>query len=181
MWGDIPTPHGPCSYCFNPYYHVRDCPEMRQFSNYHYEHMNTSFSRPGNDFHSDSYNPAWSQHSNFSRQGLKGNGVYEVNGNNGVQTRIATMERKLDMLVKVMTTHNIWNVPYVLILITPLSKRTMWARITILQRTIHTPTFTMQGDETTPIFHGVTIKMSRIHKGKKEISSKEITIKLHHK
>jgi hypothetical protein len=91
------------------------------------------------------------------------------------------MERKLDMLVKVMTTHNIWNVPYVLILITPLSKRTMWARITILQRTIHTPTFTMQGDETTPIFHGVTIKMSRIHKGRKEISSKEITIKLHHK
>jgi hypothetical protein len=39
MWGDIPTPHGPCSYCFNPYHHVRDCPEMRQFSNYHYEHM----------------------------------------------------------------------------------------------------------------------------------------------
>jgi hypothetical protein len=41
MWGDIPTPHGPCSYCFNPYHHVRDCPEMRQFSNYHYENMNT--------------------------------------------------------------------------------------------------------------------------------------------
>jgi hypothetical protein len=30
-----------------------------------------------------------------------------VNGNNGVQTQMATMERKLDMLVKVMTTHSI--------------------------------------------------------------------------
>jgi hypothetical protein len=30
-----------------------------------------------------------------------------VNGNNGVQTQIATLERKLDMLVKVMITHNI--------------------------------------------------------------------------
>jgi hypothetical protein len=65
MWGDIPTPHGPCSYCFNPYHHVRDCPEMGQFSNYHYKHMNTPFSRPWNDFYSDSCNPAWSQQSNF--------------------------------------------------------------------------------------------------------------------
>jgi hypothetical protein len=107
MWGDIPTPHGPCSYCFNPYHHVRDCPKMRQFSNYHYENMNTLFSRSGNDFYSDSYNPAWSQQSNFLRQGLKEKGVNEVNGNNGVQTQMATMERKLDMLVKFMTTHNI--------------------------------------------------------------------------
>jgi len=30
-----------------------------------------------------------------------------VNDNNGVQTQMATMERKLDMLVKVMTSHNI--------------------------------------------------------------------------
>jgi hypothetical protein len=47
----------------------------------------------------------------------------------------------------------------------------MWARIITLQRTIHTPTLTMQGGETTPIFHGVTIRMCRIHKGIKEISS----------
>jgi len=107
MWGDIPTPHGPCAYCFNPYHHVSNCPEMRQFSNYHHEHMNTQFSRLGNDFYSDSYNSVWSQQSNFSRQGLKEKGVYEVNGNNGVQTQMATMEMKLDMLVKVMTTHNI--------------------------------------------------------------------------
>ncbi len=47
------------------------------------------------------------QFSSRGRQGLKRKGVYEVNGNNGVQTQMATLERKLDMLVKVMTTHNI--------------------------------------------------------------------------
>jgi hypothetical protein len=56
--GRYSTPHVPCSYYFNPYHHVRDYPEMRQFSNYHYEHMNTPFFRPDNDFYSDSYNPA---------------------------------------------------------------------------------------------------------------------------
>jgi hypothetical protein len=69
--------------------------------------MNTLFSRAGNDFYFHSYNLAWSQQSNFSRQGLKGKGVYEVNGNNGVQTQMATMARKWYMLVKVMTSHNI--------------------------------------------------------------------------
>jgi hypothetical protein len=72
-------------------------------------------------------------------------------------------------------------VPYVPNLTTPLrlapclhlqirNKQIMWARIITLQRTIHTPTLTMQGGETTPIFHGVTIRMCRIHKGSKGIS-----------
>jgi hypothetical protein len=47
------------------------------------------------------------QFSSRGRQGLKGSGVYEVSINGGVQTRMAKMERKLDMLVKAMTTHNI--------------------------------------------------------------------------
>jgi hypothetical protein len=47
------------------------------------------------------------QFSSQGRQGLKRKGVYEVNGNNKIQTQMATLERKLDMLVKVMTTHNI--------------------------------------------------------------------------
>jgi len=47
------------------------------------------------------------QFSSRGSQGLKRKGVYEVNGNNGVQTQMATLQRKLDMLVKVMTTHNI--------------------------------------------------------------------------
>jgi len=57
----------------------------------------------------------------------------------------------------------------------------MWARIIILQRTIHTPTLTMLGGETTPIFHGVTLRMCKLPKGSKEISNRKITIKLHHK
>jgi hypothetical protein len=66
MWGNIPTPHGLCSYCNSPYHHVRDCLIARQFSNYSYEHMSRPVSRPGNEFYSDSYNPAWSNQSNFS-------------------------------------------------------------------------------------------------------------------
>jgi len=68
MWGGIPTPHGPCSYCCSPYHHVRDCPTAGQFSNYSYEHINTLFSRMRNDPYSDSYNPAWSNQSNISWQ-----------------------------------------------------------------------------------------------------------------
>jgi hypothetical protein len=65
MWGGISTLHGPCSYCYSPYHHVRDCPTAGQFSNYFYEHMNTSFSRPGNDLYFDYYNLAWSNQPNF--------------------------------------------------------------------------------------------------------------------
>jgi hypothetical protein len=65
MWGGIPTPHGPCSYCYSPYHHVKDCLTAGQFSNYSYEHMNTQFSRPRNDPYSDSYDPGWSNQSNI--------------------------------------------------------------------------------------------------------------------
>jgi hypothetical protein len=47
------------------------------------------------------------QFSSRGRQGVKGKGVYEVNINGEVQNQMATMERKLDILVKAMTTHNI--------------------------------------------------------------------------
>jgi hypothetical protein len=68
MWGGIPTPHGPCSYCFSSYHHVKDCPTGGQFSNYFYKHMNTQFSRPRNEPYCDSYDPAWSNQSNNSWQ-----------------------------------------------------------------------------------------------------------------
>ena len=68
MWGNIPTLHGPCSYGHNPYHHVRNCPSTRQFPNYSYGHMNTSFYRSGDDSYFDSNNPAWSQLSNISWQ-----------------------------------------------------------------------------------------------------------------
>jgi uncharacterized protein YPO0396 len=79
MWGNIPTPHGPCSYCNSPYHHVRNCPTAGQFSNYSFEHMNRPFSRPKNDFYSDSYNPSWSNQSNFSWQ-AQDHGMYDPQG-----------------------------------------------------------------------------------------------------
>jgi hypothetical protein len=65
MWGGIPTLHGPCSYCYSPYHHVKDCSTAGQFSNYSYEYMNTQFSRSRNEPFCDSYHPAWSNHSNI--------------------------------------------------------------------------------------------------------------------
>jgi len=68
MWGGIPTPHEPCSYCYSPYHHVKDCPTAGQFSNYSYEHMNTQFFGPRNEPYCDSYDPAWSNQSNIPWQ-----------------------------------------------------------------------------------------------------------------
>jgi hypothetical protein len=53
------------------------------------------------------------QFSSRGRQGLKGKGVYEVNINGGVQNQMAAMERKLDMLIKAMTTHNILPIQHI--------------------------------------------------------------------
>jgi hypothetical protein len=58
-------PHTPCSYCFNPYHHVSDCLEFRQFSNLSCEQMNTNFSNPRFDLNSNFYNPNWSNYSDF--------------------------------------------------------------------------------------------------------------------
>jgi hypothetical protein len=135
------------------------------------------------------------------RQGLKGNGVYEMNINGGGQTQMATMERKLDMLVKAMTTHNISLIQQIaqvevcvicshsdhttetcpMSSFTDQQQANYVSQITILQKTILTQTLTMQGGEITPIFHGVIIRMHRIHNSNQEIFSSEITIKLHHK
>lgn len=68
MWGGIPTPHEPCSYCYSPYHHVKDFPTAGQFSNYSYEHKNTQLSRPRNEPYSDSYDLAWSNQSNIPLQ-----------------------------------------------------------------------------------------------------------------
>ena len=68
MWGNILTPHGPCSFCHDPYHHVRQCPSIRQISNDVFGHMNTSFSRLGGGSYFGSYNLTWSQRSNLSWQ-----------------------------------------------------------------------------------------------------------------
>jgi hypothetical protein len=68
MWGGTPTPYGPCSFCYDPYHHVRNCPSIRQISNNIFGDKNTSLSRSGNNSYFDSYNPTWSQQSNTSWQ-----------------------------------------------------------------------------------------------------------------
>jgi hypothetical protein len=47
------------------------------------------------------------QFSSRGRQGVKSKGMYEVNTNNRVHNQMVAMERKLDMLVKALTTQNI--------------------------------------------------------------------------
>jgi hypothetical protein len=65
MWGNIPTPYGPCPFCYDPYHNVRNCPVLRQISNDIFGHKNTPLYQPGNDCDSNSSNPTWSQQSNL--------------------------------------------------------------------------------------------------------------------
>jgi len=58
--------HEPCSFCSSTTHHVRDCPSNGQFSDISTEQVNATFSRPGNDPYSNSYNPGWRNHPNFS-------------------------------------------------------------------------------------------------------------------
>ena len=65
-FSDTYTPHKSCSYCSNPYHSDNNCPSWRQFSNFSYEQMNTSFSNLGRDSNSNFYNPDWSNQFDFS-------------------------------------------------------------------------------------------------------------------
>ena len=47
------------------------------------------------------------QFSSRGRQGIKSKGMYEVNLNGGSPNQMATMDRKLDMIVKAMALQNI--------------------------------------------------------------------------
>jgi hypothetical protein len=58
--------HEPCSFCSSTTHHVSDCPSNGQFSDISTEQVNATFSRPGNDPYSNSYNPGWRNHPNFS-------------------------------------------------------------------------------------------------------------------
>ena len=49
--------HESCSYCSNPHHQVENCPSFKQFSNFSYKQINTSFSSPN-----------WSNYSDFSWQ-----------------------------------------------------------------------------------------------------------------
>jgi len=62
----ISTQHEPCSFCFSPAHHVRDCPTIGELFEFSIEQANATFSRPGNDPYSNSYNPRWRNHPNFA-------------------------------------------------------------------------------------------------------------------
>jgi hypothetical protein len=55
------------------------------------------------------------------------------------------------------------------------SKEIMWDKTIILPRTTHTPTLTIQGGETTPTSHGVTIRSSKFSRAAKEFPTSSST------
>jgi hypothetical protein len=60
------TQHSPCSLCLSPVHQVNDCPTARSFSNVSTEQINAAFSHLGKDLYSNTYNPRWRNHPNFS-------------------------------------------------------------------------------------------------------------------
>jgi hypothetical protein len=140
------------------------------------------------------------QFSSRGRHVSNGKGVYEVRTNSGVQTQMATMERKLDMLVKAMTTQNISQIQQVqqvevcaicshsnyttetcpMSVFQSKSMLIMWDRTTFLPRTTPTPTLTIHNGEITQIFLEVAIKMSKIHRDNRGTSNQELVTRLHH-
>jgi hypothetical protein len=62
----IHTQHEPCSFYSNTMHHVHDCPNTGNFSHVSHEQVNATFSRPGNDPFSNTYNLWWRNHPNFS-------------------------------------------------------------------------------------------------------------------
>jgi hypothetical protein len=61
-------PHGPCSYCSNPFHSSGNCPSWGQFFNFSHEHININFSSLRFELNSNFYTPNWSNHSDFSWQ-----------------------------------------------------------------------------------------------------------------
>jgi hypothetical protein len=55
-----------CSLCSSPMHHVNDCPIAGNYTDVSHEQVNAAFSRPGNDPYSNTYNPRWRNHLNFS-------------------------------------------------------------------------------------------------------------------
>jgi hypothetical protein len=55
-----------CSFCFSTMHHVNDCPTTGNYTDVSHEQVNAAFSRSGNDLYSNTYNPGWRNHPNFS-------------------------------------------------------------------------------------------------------------------
>jgi len=60
------TQHPPCSFYSSPMHHTNDCPTAGKFSDDSTEQVNVAFSHLGNDSYSNTYNPGWRNHPNFS-------------------------------------------------------------------------------------------------------------------
>ncbi|KAM1169537.1 hypothetical protein ACFX13_032021 [Malus domestica] len=93
-------------------------------------------------------------------------GVYEINTNDGVHAEMVTMNTKIDMLVKTMSSMSSLSGKQ--------ASRTeiksmqiMWDKEITIQRTIHPPIHTIKDGEITPILHGEMGRIFRIHRSNK--------------
>jgi uncharacterized coiled-coil protein SlyX len=65
----INTQPEPCSFCSSTMHQVNNCPSAVNYTDISNEQVNAAFSRPGNDPYSNTYNPGWRSHPNFSWKG----------------------------------------------------------------------------------------------------------------
>jgi hypothetical protein len=56
----------PCSFCSSTMHQVNNYPIARNYTDVSNEQVKAAFSRPGNDPYSNTYNPGWRNHPNFS-------------------------------------------------------------------------------------------------------------------
>ena len=62
------NPSEVCILCASSSYTIYECPSATQFPEFVQEQANAAYSRPGNDPYSNTYNPGWRSHPNFSWQ-----------------------------------------------------------------------------------------------------------------
>jgi hypothetical protein len=56
----------PCLFFSSPMHHVHNCPTAGNYTDVSNEQVSATFSRPSNDPYSNTYNPRWRNHPNFS-------------------------------------------------------------------------------------------------------------------
>jgi hypothetical protein len=62
----ISTQPEPCSFCSSTMHQVNNCLTTVNYTDVSNEQVNAAFSKQGNDPYSNTYNPGWRNHSNFS-------------------------------------------------------------------------------------------------------------------
>ena len=56
----------PCTFCSSPMHRVNNCPTIGNYIDVSHKQVNAAFPRLGNDPYSNTYNPGWRNHPNFS-------------------------------------------------------------------------------------------------------------------